>query len=126
MRGGHRSRASRVGARALNDRAGIGEARFHIVFGQLGVGCEAVGEVGILAKVGKHTLNGEVMMSDCGRITIPSAIREAVHLDDNAQRQRDIVDDQLVITPAITIARSIVNDHKDRYNHVVVHRSSFR
>jgi len=44
-------------------------------------------------------------MSDRGRITIPSAIREALHLDDNAQLRLDIVDDRLVITPAITIAR---------------------
>jgi AbrB family looped-hinge helix DNA binding protein len=46
-----------------------------------------------------------VTMSDRGRITIPSAIREALHLDDNAQLQLDIVDDRLVITPAITIPR---------------------
>jgi len=46
-----------------------------------------------------------VTMSDRGRITIPSTIREALHLDDNAQLRLDIVDHRLVITPAITIAR---------------------
>jgi len=46
-----------------------------------------------------------VTMSDRGRITIPSTIREALHLDDNAQLQLEIIDDRLVITPAITIAR---------------------
>ena len=46
-----------------------------------------------------------VTMSDRGRITIPSTIREALHLDDHAQLRLDIIDDRLVITPAITIAR---------------------
>jgi len=44
-------------------------------------------------------------MSDRGRITIPSTIRPALHLDDNAQLQLEIIDDRLVITPAITIVR---------------------
>ncbi len=46
-----------------------------------------------------------VTMSDRGRITIPSTIREALHLDDHAQLQLDIVDDRLVITPAVVIPR---------------------
>ena len=46
-----------------------------------------------------------VTMSDRGRITIPATIRQALHLDDNAQLRLDIVDDRLIITPAITIAR---------------------
>ncbi|MCA1670150.1 MAG: AbrB/MazE/SpoVT family DNA-binding domain-containing protein [Thermomicrobia bacterium] len=46
-----------------------------------------------------------VTMSDRGRITIPSRIREALHLDDNAQLRLDVVDDTLIITPAIVIAR---------------------
>ena len=46
-----------------------------------------------------------VTMSDRGRITIPSAIREALQLDDNAQLQLDIVGDRLVITPALVIPR---------------------
>ena len=46
-----------------------------------------------------------VTMSDRGRITIPSSIREALHLDDHAQLQLDIVDDRLVITPAVVIPR---------------------
>ena len=46
-----------------------------------------------------------VTMSDRGRITIPSTIREALHLGENAQLQLDIIDDRLVITPAITIPR---------------------
>ncbi len=46
-----------------------------------------------------------VTMSDRGRITIPSAIREALHLDDTAQLRLDIVDDRLVITPALVIPR---------------------
>ncbi len=44
-------------------------------------------------------------MSDRGRITIPATIREALHLDDNAQLQLDIVDDRLVITPALVTSR---------------------
>jgi len=46
-----------------------------------------------------------VTMSDRGRITIPATIREALHLDDNAQLQLDVVNDTLVITPTITIPR---------------------
>lgn len=46
-----------------------------------------------------------VTMSDRGRITIPAGVREALHLQADAQLQLDVVDDTLVITPAMTIPR---------------------